>query len=70
MTGGAANIIGRKLSATCGPQEEREMETVEGTRLHYGDFIVIVAYFAFVLFIGLWVCIKIFFFLFKNFQCT
>nr|XP_034302667.1 sodium/myo-inositol cotransporter 2 isoform X2 [Crassostrea gigas] len=30
------------------------METVEGTRLHYGDFIVIVAYFAFVLFIGLW----------------
>lgn len=37
------------------------METVEGTRLHYGDFIVIVAYFAFVLFIGLWVCIKIFF---------
>lgn len=56
-------ILGRKLSATCevGPQEEREMETVEGTRLHYGDFIVIVAYFAFVLFIGLWVCIKIFF---------
>lgn len=46
------------------------METVEGTRLHYGDFIVIVAYFAFVLFIGLWVCIKIFFFLFKNFLCS
>lgn len=43
------------------------METVEGTRLHYGDFIVIVAYFAFVLFIGLWVCIKIFFFFLKIF---
>lgn len=43
------------------------METVEGTRLHYGDFIVIVAYFAFVLFIGLWVCIKIFFFFLKTF---
>ncbi|XP_022324969.2 sodium/glucose cotransporter 4-like isoform X2 [Crassostrea virginica] len=31
-----------------------EGDTVEGTQLHYGDFIVIVAYFAFVLFIGLW----------------
>lgn len=36
-----------------------EGDTVEGTQLHYGDFIVIVAYFAFVLFIGLWVCITI-----------
>lgn len=52
-------IIGRKVSATCevGHYRRREMETVEGTRLHYGDFIVIVAYFAFVLFIGLWVCV-------------
>ncbi|XP_061169606.1 sodium/myo-inositol cotransporter 2-like isoform X1 [Saccostrea echinata] len=31
-----------------------EGDTVEGTQLHYGDFIVIAGYFAFVLFIGLW----------------
>ncbi|XP_071156466.1 sodium/glucose cotransporter 4-like isoform X1 [Mytilus edulis] len=29
-------------------------DTVAGTKLHVGDFIVIVGYFAFVLFIGLW----------------
>lgn len=28
-----------------------------GTKLHYGDFIVIFGYFAFVLFVGLWVSI-------------
>ncbi|CAC5403731.1 SLC5A9 [Mytilus coruscus] len=29
-------------------------DTVAGTQLHYGDFIVIIGYFVFVLFIGLW----------------
>jgi len=32
-------------------------EKAAGTKLHYGDFIVIFGYFAFVLFVGLWVSI-------------
>ena len=34
-------------------------ELVEGTALHWSDILVIIVYFAFVLFIGLWVSKKV-----------